>query len=122
MGAYIIVGHKKLGVEFMIAMLSYMWTFLMGHFVTLRPGIESAIFYIVGFYNVVMHLVIASSDPGWLDDNQKDRINRLVSHTFIFTLINNEPIRSNFTSSLSDFIFACAKVIDSCFYKHLNLT
>ena len=81
MGAYIIVGHKKLGVEFMIAMTSYVGTFLMGHFVTLRSGIESYIFYVVGVYNIVMHLAIACSDPGWLDTKQKDRINRLVSLT-----------------------------------------
>jgi hypothetical protein len=67
MGAYIIVGHKKLGIEFMIAFVSYLGTFLMGHFVTLREGIEAYIFYVVGVYNVVMHLVIACSDPGWLD-------------------------------------------------------
>jgi hypothetical protein len=84
MGAYIIVGHKKLGIEFMIAMASYLGTFLMGHFVTLRPGIESVIFYVVGFYNIVMHCVIACSDPGWLDAKQKDRINRMVSYGMLF--------------------------------------
>ena len=82
MGAYIIVGHKKLGIEFMIAFLSYLGTFLMGHYVTLRPGIESYIFYVVAFYNIILHLGIACSDPGWIDERQKDRINRLVSlHT-----------------------------------------
>jgi hypothetical protein len=68
MVAYIIVGHKKLGAEFLIAMISYLGTFLMGHFVTLRPGIESVIFYVVGCYNIIMHLAIACSDPGWLDE------------------------------------------------------
>jgi hypothetical protein len=77
--AYIIVGHKKLGIEFMIAIVSYFATFLMGHFVTLRPGIESVIFYVVGLYNILMYLAISLSDPGRVKEKQKDKINRLVS-------------------------------------------
>jgi hypothetical protein len=88
--AYIIVGQRKLGIEFMIAMCSYFGTFFMGHFVTLRPGIESIVFYVVGVYNILMYLAITLSDPGWLDEKQKGRINKLVSfctHTFISSVI-----------------------------------
>lgn len=77
--AYIIVGQRKLGLEFMIAILSYIGTFLMGHFVTLRSGVESVVFYIVGIYNVLMYIAIAFSNPGWLDERHKNKINKLVS-------------------------------------------
>lgn len=79
MVAYIIVGHKKLGIEFMVAIISYFGTLFMGHFVFLRPGIESLIFYTVGIYNILLYFAISSSDPGWVDDKQKAKINRLVS-------------------------------------------
>ena len=78
--AYIIIGQRKLGIEFMIAIGSYFSTFLMGHFVTLRSGIESYVFYVVGIYNVLMYVAIAFSDPGWLDASQKQRINKLVGN------------------------------------------
>jgi len=68
--AYIIVGQRKLGIEFMIAIISYFSTFLMGHFVTLRPGIESIVFYVVGIYNVMMYVAIAFSNPGQLEDGR----------------------------------------------------
>jgi hypothetical protein len=69
--AYIIVGHRKLGPEALIAIGSYFATFFMGHFVTLRDGLESYVFYVVGFYNILMYLAIAMSDPGWLEHKQK---------------------------------------------------
>jgi len=65
---YIIVGRRKLGIEYMIAVFSYLFTFFMGHYVTLLPGIEAIIFYVVGIYNVIMYIAIQWSDPGWLDD------------------------------------------------------
>ncbi len=65
---YIIVGKRKLGIEFMIAFASYLFTFFMGHYVTVRPGIEAIIFYVVGLYNVMMYIAISWSDPGWLDE------------------------------------------------------
>ncbi len=43
-------------------------TFFMGHFVTLREGLESFVFYVVGIYNVLMYVAIATSDPGWLKE------------------------------------------------------
>ena len=51
----------------------------MGHFVTLRSGLESVVFYVVGIYNVLMYIAIAFSNPGWLDEKQKNQTNRLVS-------------------------------------------
>lgn len=69
--AYIIVGQRKLGPEFLIAIGSYIATFLLGHFVTLREGVESYVFYVVGIYNVLMYVAIAFSDPGWIDKKQK---------------------------------------------------
>jgi hypothetical protein len=65
---YIIVGKRKLGIEFMIAVASYLFTFLMGHYVILGPGIEALIFYVVGLYNIMMYVAIQWADPGWLDD------------------------------------------------------
>jgi len=88
---YIIVGRRKLTIEFIIAVTSYLFTFLMGHFVTLRPGIESIIFYVVGLYTTLMYIAITFSDPGWLSEKQKARINKLVSfksrihHPFLFS-------------------------------------
>jgi hypothetical protein len=63
----------------MIGILSYCFSFFMGHFVTLRGGFESVVFYVVGIYNVLMYLAIATSDPGWLSDEQKQKINKVVS-------------------------------------------
>jgi hypothetical protein len=77
--AYIIVGQRKLGIEFMIALVSYFATFFLGHFLTLREGLESQVFYVVGIYNVLMYIAIAFSDPGWLEERQKSKINKLVS-------------------------------------------
>lgn len=65
---YIIVGDRKLGIEFMIAIASYLFTLFMGHFVTVREGIEAIVFYTVGIYNILMYIAIQWSDPGWLDD------------------------------------------------------
>ena len=65
---YIIVGKRKLGIEFMIAMASYLFTFFMGHYVTVGPGLEALIFYVVGLYNIMMYIAIQCSDPGWLDE------------------------------------------------------
>lgn len=65
-GNYIIVGKRRLGMEFMIALISYIASFLLGHWVTALPGLERTVFYIVGTYNVLMYLMIAFSDPGWL--------------------------------------------------------
>jgi hypothetical protein len=52
----------------MIAFASYLFTFLMGHYVTVGPGIEAMIFYVVGLYNLMMYFAIQWSDPGWLDE------------------------------------------------------
>ena len=76
--AYIIIGQRKLGLEFMIAVASFFGTLLHGHFVTSREGLESVTLYIVGLYNVLMYIAIAFSDPGWLDEAQKTKINSLV--------------------------------------------
>jgi len=57
-----------LRIEFFIAIASYIMTFFMGHFVTLREGLESFVFYVVGIYNVLMYVAIATSDPGWLKE------------------------------------------------------
>ena len=65
----------------MLAILSYAGTFMMGHFVTLWSGVESVVFYVVGIYNILMYIAIAFSNPGWLDEKQKNQINRLVSDT-----------------------------------------
>lgn len=64
--AYIIVGQRKFGLEFLIAVSSYVATFLMGHFVTLRDGLESYVYYVVGIYNVLMYIAISFSNPGWI--------------------------------------------------------
>jgi hypothetical protein len=66
--AYIIVGNKRLGTEFMLAFISYFATFFFSHKITLRPGIEAYIFYIVGIYNIIIYIAISFADPGWLDD------------------------------------------------------
>jgi len=81
--AYIIVGQRKLGIECMIAIVSIFSTFFMGHFVTLRGGLESWVFYVVGIYNLCMYVAIAFSDPGWLEEKQKKRINSLVREILV---------------------------------------
>lgn len=81
--AYIIVGNKKLGVEFMLAFISYFGTFIVSHMITLRAGLEAYIFYIVGVYNIIIYISISCANPGWLDEKQKNQINRLVSTNFL---------------------------------------
>ena len=85
--AYIIVGNKKLEIKFLIAFISYFATFILSHMITLRPGIEAYIFYIVGVYNVVIYISISFSNPGWLDEKQKNQINRLVSTILTFSIV-----------------------------------
>jgi hypothetical protein len=72
------VGKRKLGLEFMIAAGSFLATFLLGHFVTARPGGEAIVFYIVGIYSMLIYLATGFTDPGWLSTAQKKNINQLV--------------------------------------------
>lgn len=72
---YIIVGQKILGIEFMCAIFSYILTVFVNHKWTLRSGTESFVFYVVAIYNVLMYCNIALSDPGWLEESQKQKIN-----------------------------------------------
>lgn len=78
-GSYILIGQRRIGLEFIIVWLSYFSTFLLGHWVTAQPGIESIVFYVVGIYNVLIFLAIRLADPGWLTTEQKHRVNHLVS-------------------------------------------
>lgn len=78
-GSYILIGKRRLGLEFIIIWFSYIGTFLLGHWVTALPGLERAVFYVVGGYNVIMFFAIALADPGWLSQEQKNKVNNLVS-------------------------------------------
>lgn len=68
---YLRVGDKKLGVEFAFAQLSYLAIFLITHFVTLRSGLESYLFYGLSLYVWVLYVNIAFCNPGRLTESQK---------------------------------------------------
>lgn len=69
--AYITIGSKRLGIEFAFAMTSYALIIAVNHYVTLRSGIESFIFYVVAIYNWLMYCNIAFSNPGRINDSYK---------------------------------------------------
>lgn len=77
---YIIVGKKKLGIEFLFALSSFLYTFLMTHYVTLKAGEpENIWFYFVSAYVFLLFFAITCSNPGNLDDKHKRIINQRVS-------------------------------------------
>ena len=73
---YIIVGKKKLGIEFMYGLISYIFTFCMGHHVTLIPDQpENLWFYMISAYVAALSVGVIFSNPGFLTDKEKRIIN-----------------------------------------------
>ncbi len=77
-GSYILIGKRRVGLEFIMVWISYVGTFLLGHWVTALPGLEKTVFYVVGAYNVIIFFAIGLADPGWLSQEQKNKLNNLV--------------------------------------------
>ena len=76
---YLLLGTKKLGLDFLFAQSTYFLILTVNHFVTLRSGAECVWFYTVATYNLLMYINIAFSNPGWLDEPHKKKINEFVS-------------------------------------------
>lgn len=59
----------------MFAMFSFGIIILVNHFLILRSGLEAIIFYVMATYHLIMYYQIAVSDPGWVSEAYKARIN-----------------------------------------------
>ena len=68
--AYLNIGSKKVGVEFLFAFLSYIATVLCG-FTYHLPYLTSYEYYIFSFlatYELLIYINLAFSNPGRMDD------------------------------------------------------
>lgn len=76
---YIIIGKKKLGVEFMYGVVSFLFTFFMGHNVTMIPDQpENIWFYMTSAYVCALYASVVFANPGFLTEKEKRLINQKV--------------------------------------------
>ena len=66
---YLNLFNKKLGIEFLYAMFSYLFTLLVTYYVTLSTStLESWLFYVIAVYEITIYFNVSMSDPGRLDE------------------------------------------------------